>query len=87
MPNAIETIILKSFKGVISKIRILKMSKNPLMRFSLASHILTFRQVGRNLAAVFIVRDNQYLLDHSRTQTEVLRKYDPDWEYLPDGQI
>lgn len=39
------------------------------------------------IAAVFIFCDNQYLFDHFRSQTDVLRKYDPELEYLPDGQI
>lgn len=43
--------------------------------------------LGEPIAAVFILRDDQYLFDHFRSQTEVLRKYDPELEYLPDGQI
>lgn len=44
-----EAIIMKSLKGVVSKIRVLKMSRNPLVRFSLdgtscliAAHSLNF---------------------------------------------
>lgn len=43
--------------------------------------------IGEPIAAVFILRGDQYLFDHFRSQTEVLRKYDPELEYLPDGQI
>lgn len=42
--------------------------------------------LGEPIAAVFILRDNQYLFDHFRTQTEVIRRYDPELEYGPDGQ-
>jgi len=44
-------------------------------------------KLNEPIAAVFIVRDDQYLFEHFRSQTEVLRKYDPELEYLPDGQI
>lgn len=44
-----EAIVMKSMKGVVSKIRVLKMSKTPLVRFSLdgvncliAAHSLNF---------------------------------------------
>ena len=43
--------------------------------------------LGEPIAAVFILRDDQYLFDHFRSQTEALRKYDPELEYSPDGQI
>ena len=49
MYNAMEAIVMKSMKGVVSKIRVLKMSKTPLVRFSLdnencliAAHSLNF---------------------------------------------
>ena len=49
MYNAMEAIVMKSMKGVVSKIRMLKMSKTPLVRFSLdgvncliAAHSLNF---------------------------------------------
>lgn len=49
MYNAMEAIIMKSMKGYVSKIRVLKMSKTPLVRFSLngvncliATHSLNF---------------------------------------------
>lgn len=49
MYNHMEAIIMKSLKGVVSKIRVLKMSKTPLVRFSLdnvncliAAHSLNF---------------------------------------------
>lgn len=44
-------------------------------------------KLGEPIAAVFILRDDQYLFDHFRSQTEVLRKYDPELEYSSDGQI
>lgn len=49
MYNAMEAIVMKSMKGYVSKIRVLKMSKTPLVRFSLdgvncliATHSLNF---------------------------------------------
>lgn len=49
MYNAMEAIVMKSMKGVVSKIRMLKMSKTPLVRFPLdnencliAAHSLNF---------------------------------------------
>lgn len=49
MYNAMEAIVMKSMKGYVSKIRVLKMSKTPLVRFSLdglncliAAHSLNF---------------------------------------------
>ena len=49
MYNAMEAIVMKSLKGVVSKIRVLKMSRIPLVRFSLdnvncliAAHSLNF---------------------------------------------
>ena len=49
MYNDTEAIIMKSLKGVVSKIRVLKMSRTPLVRFSLnnincliAAHSLNF---------------------------------------------
>lgn len=49
MYNAMEAIDVKSLKGVVSKIRVLKMSRTPLVRFSLdnvncliAAHSLNF---------------------------------------------
>lgn len=38
------------------------------------------------ITAVFILRDDQYLFDHFRTQKEIIRKYDPELEYGSDGQ-
>lgn len=38
--------------------------------------------------AVFELKDGEYLFDHFRTQLKkVLRKYDPELVYMPDGQI
>jgi len=38
--------------------------------------------------AVFELKDGEYLFDHFRTQLQiVLREYDPELEYFPDGQI
>lgn len=49
MYNTMEAIVMKSMKGYVSKIRVLKMSKTPLVRFSLddvncliAAHSLNF---------------------------------------------
>lgn len=42
--------------------------------------------LGEPIAAVFTLRDDQYLFDHFRTEKEILKKYDPELEYLPDGQ-
>ncbi len=42
--------------------------------------------IGEPIAAVFILRDDQYLFDHFRSQTEVLRKYDPELEYSLDTE-
>lgn len=49
MYNTMEAINVKTMKGVVSKIRVLKMSKTPLVRFSLnnencliAAHSLNF---------------------------------------------
>jgi hypothetical protein len=49
MYNFMEAIVMKSMKGYVSKIRVLKMSKTPLVRFSLddvncliAAHSLNF---------------------------------------------
>lgn len=49
MYNLMEVIDVKSLKGVVSKIRVLKMSRTPLVRFSLdnvncliAAHSLSF---------------------------------------------
>jgi len=49
MYNAMEAIVMKSLKGTVSKIRVLKMAKIPLVRFSLdgvncliAAHSLNF---------------------------------------------
>jgi len=49
MYELMEAIVMKSMKGVVSKIRVLKMSKTPLVRFSLdgvscliATHSLSF---------------------------------------------
>jgi len=49
MFSLMEAIVMKSMKGVVSKIRVLKMSKTPLVRFSLdgvncliAAHSLNF---------------------------------------------
>ena len=49
MYKTMEEINVKSLKGVVSKIRVLKMSKTPLVRFSLdnencliAAHSLNF---------------------------------------------
>lgn len=49
MYNHMEAIIMKSLKGVVSKMRVLKMSRTPLVRFSLdnvncliAAHSLNF---------------------------------------------
>lgn len=38
--------------------------------------------LGEPIAAVFILRDGQYLFDHFRSQTKVLRKYDPEGKYF-----
>lgn len=44
--------------------------------------------LGEPIDAVFILKDGEYLFDHFRTQMKkVLRKYDPELEYSPDGQI
>lgn len=43
--------------------------------------------LGEPIDAVFELTDGEYLFDHFRTQSKkVLRKYDPELEYGPDGQ-
>ncbi|WP_195960565.1 hypothetical protein [Enterococcus casseliflavus] len=60
MYNAMEAIVIKTMKGYVSKIRVLKMSKTPLVRFSLnnvncliATHSLNFlADVDENMQVV-----------------------------------
>ncbi|WP_312728930.1 hypothetical protein [Enterococcus sp.] len=76
MYNTMEAINVKTMKGVVSKIRVLKMSKTPLVRFSLdnencliAGHSLNFlADVDENMQVVVAGEYN------SRKQF-VVRKY------------
>lgn len=60
MYNTMEAIVMKSMKGYVSKISVLKMSKTPLVRFSLdgvncliAAHSLNFlADVDENMQVV-----------------------------------
>lgn len=42
--------------------------------------------IGEPIAAVFKLKDGEYLFEHFRTQTEIIRKYDPEKEYTVDGK-
>lgn len=67
MCKNMEVIDVKSLKGVVSKIRVLKMSKIPLVRFSLnnvncliATHSLNFlAEVDENMQVVVAGEYNQ----------------------------
>ncbi|MEC5340364.1 hypothetical protein NGC82_13680 [Enterococcus casseliflavus] len=67
MYNAMEAIVMKSMKGYVSKIRVLKRSKIPLVRFSLnnenyliAAHNLNFlADVDENMQIVVVGEYNK----------------------------
>lgn len=52
--------------------------------FSIPAHR---KKLDHLIVAVSMLKDGEHLFDHFRSQTKVLRKYDPELEYSPDGQI